>query len=92
VLGDAEKRKKYDALGENWKNFQSGQAYTGGNPFGNFNFGTEYICRNGYGRFHEWEQSIFRFFNAFFGGGKRAKSSRFGGTWANYQQVPIMKQ
>ncbi len=88
VLGDAEKRKKYDALGENWKNFQSGQAYTGGNPFGNFNFG------NG-GTYVEMDMEDFMngnnqfsdFFNAFFGGGKRAKSSGFGGTWANYQQA-----
>ncbi|MFQ3578647.1 MAG: J domain-containing protein [Bacteroidales bacterium] len=88
VLGDAEKRKKYDALGENWKNFQSGQAYSGGNPFGNFNFGQEatYVemdiedFMNGNNQFSD-------FFNAFFGGGKRAKSSNFGGSWANFQHA-----
>lgn len=33
VLGDAEKRKKYDTLGENWK--QYGQPGGAGGPFGN---------------------------------------------------------
>ena len=89
VLGDAEKRKKYDELGANWKNFQSGQAYSGGNPFGNFNFGQggTYVemdmddFMNGNNQFSD-------FFNAFFGGGRRAKSTNFGGgSWGNFQQA-----
>lgn len=88
VLGDAEKRKKYDALGENWKNFQSGQAYSGGNPFGNFNFGKG-------GTYVEMDMEDFMsgnnqfsdFFNAFFGGGKRTKTSDFDGSWTNFQQA-----
>jgi curved DNA-binding protein len=89
VLGDAEKRKKYDSLGVNWKNFQSGQAYSGGNPFGKFDFGngSEYVevdmndFMNGNNQFSD-------FFNAFFGGGRRAKSSNFGsGSWGNFQQA-----
>lgn len=89
VLGDAEKRKKYDELGANWKNFQSGQAYSEGNPFWNFNFGQggTYVdmemedFMNGNNQFSD-------FFNAFFGGGRRAKSSNFGsGSWGNFQQA-----
>jgi curved DNA-binding protein len=89
VLGDVEKRKKYDSLGGNWKNFASGQAYSGGNPFGNFNFGKggTYVemdlndFMNGNNQFSD-------FFNAFFGGGTRAKSSNFGGgSWGNFQQA-----
>jgi curved DNA-binding protein len=89
VLGDVEKRKKYDALGANWKNFQSGQAYSGGNPFANFNFG------NG-GTYVEVDMDDFMsgnsqfsdFFNAFFGGGRRAKTSNFGGgSRKNFQQA-----
>ncbi len=34
VLGDAEKRKKYDQLGANWKHFQQQGAGAGWNPFG----------------------------------------------------------
>ncbi len=89
VLGDAEKRKKYDELGANWKNFQSGQTYSGGNPFGNFNFGQggTYVemdmddFMNGNNQFSD-------FFNMFFGGGRRAKSTNFGGgSWGNFQQA-----
>lgn len=93
VLGDAEKRKKYDELGTNWKNFQSGQAYSGGNPFGNFNFGQggTYVemdmddFMNGNNQFSD-------FFNMFFGGGRRAKSTNFGGgSWGNFQQAADYK-
>jgi curved DNA-binding protein len=38
VLGDADKRRKYDELGANWRQYeqaqQAGQAYPGGSPFG----------------------------------------------------------
>ncbi len=34
VLGDAEKRKKYDLLGVNWKHFQQQGTGAGRNPFG----------------------------------------------------------
>lgn len=66
VLGDAEKRKKYDDLGENWQQYQqrgapnNNQQYynpQGGSPFG------------GEGGFSD-------FFESFFGGG----SSGFGGS------------
>jgi DnaJ-class molecular chaperone len=40
VLGDPEKRKKYDELGANWRQYeqarQQGQPYPGGSPFGGF--------------------------------------------------------
>ena len=89
VLGDAEKRKKYDELGANWKNFQSGQAYSGGNPFGNFNFGQggTYVEMD-MDDFMNGNNQISDFFNAFFGGGRRAKSTNFGGgSWGNFQQA-----
>src|SRR5215831_17328893 len=38
VLGDAEKRRKYDELGANWRMYeqaeQQGQPFPGGSPFG----------------------------------------------------------
>jgi curved DNA-binding protein len=89
VLGDIEKRNKYDSLGVNWKNFQSGKSYSGGNPFENFNFGNA-------GTFVEMDMDDFMsgnnqfsdFFNAFFGSGRRTKSSNFGGgSWRNFQQT-----
>ncbi len=40
VLGDPEKRKKYDELGANWRMYeqaqQHGQPYPGGSPFAGF--------------------------------------------------------
>jgi curved DNA-binding protein len=45
VLGDPEKRKKYDELGANWRQYeeaqQQGQPYPGGSPFGGGGFGSE---------------------------------------------------
>jgi DnaJ-class molecular chaperone len=34
VLGDAEKRRKYDELGANWRMYEQGQPFPGGSPFG----------------------------------------------------------
>jgi curved DNA-binding protein len=40
VLGDADKRKKYDTLGPNWEAFsQAGAGAPGGNPFGGYGGG-----------------------------------------------------
>ena len=36
VLGDAEKRKKYDELGANWRMYEQAQQQGGGAPFGGF--------------------------------------------------------
>src|SRR5688572_24990464 len=34
VLGDSEKRRKYDELGANWRMYEQGQGFPGGAPFG----------------------------------------------------------
>ena len=45
VLGDPEKRRKYDELGANWRMYeqaqQQGQPFPGGSPFGGFGGGAE---------------------------------------------------
>jgi curved DNA-binding protein len=45
VLGDAEKRRKYDELGANWRMYeqaqQGGAGFPGGNPFGGFGGGAQ---------------------------------------------------
>lgn len=45
VLGDPEKRRKYDELGANWRMYeqaqQQGQPFPGGSPFGGFGGGGE---------------------------------------------------
>lgn len=78
VLGDPEKRKRYDELGENWKageNFTPPQGWSS-RPFGHRPGGQEDL-----GGFSD-------FFEALFGGGRRAASGRTGfdrmdpGRWA----------
>src|SRR5262245_37109534 len=40
VLGDAGKRKKYDELGANWRQFEQAQQAGGANPFAQWNVNT----------------------------------------------------
>jgi curved DNA-binding protein len=77
VLGDADKRKKYDTLGPNWEAFsQAGAGATGGNPFGGFGGGNvRYEFRTGdagdLGGFSD-------FFRTFFSGGGAAGGAATG--------------
>jgi curved DNA-binding protein len=89
VLGDPEKRRKYDELGANWRQYEqaqrTGQAPPGGNPFGG-----QWSQAPGGGGFHPMtedevsdmfggEESPFSdFFRTFFGGGGRPADSRRG--------------
>lgn len=70
VLGDPEKRKKYDALGENWKYYDEaaarGGAYQGGG--GGHNFRPEDFMQGGAG--------FSDFFEQFFGGSGSAGGQR----------------
>ena len=77
VLGDPEKRKKYDELGENWSYFdQSGnpnQGYTRGRPTG----GQQYYYEGEDGNpFGGSESGFSDFFEQFFGGGGGRRSGR----------------
>lgn len=76
VLGDEEKRKKYDMLGENWHRFQKGGA-EGAHPFGG-NEGNTFVFEGdfsdlfsgmGQGR---GSSGFSDFFDAFFGGSRNA--------------------
>jgi len=72
VLSDPEKRKKYDTLGSNWKQYErAGFGQGGGNPFSGFGSqgGRSY-------QYHGDFEDVFNnlggfsdFFNSFFGGG-----------------------
>jgi len=86
VLGDADKRRKYDELGANWRAYEQAQRTGGPNPFEQ---GTWTVnMGGGQGGFHtmseEEMQEIFGtdnpfsdFFNTFFGGvGERDAGSR----------------
>lgn len=70
VLGDPEKRKKYDQLGANWKQYEQ-YANAGAGGFG-FNGGrgrTQYQYTGDFGDFFEGAGGFSDFFNMFFGGG-----------------------
>lgn len=88
VLSDAEKRKKYDALGANWKEYEQYQRAGGGGPF---TWGDAGGARSSGGTTYrtldpeEYEQ-IFGdlggasdFFRTFFGGGGFSGAGGFGG-------------
>ena len=84
VLGDPEKRKKYDELGANWRMYEQAQQSGGGAPFGagyhvNFSGGpggsrtmTEEEMRQIFGD----EDPFSDFFKTFFGGGTREEPGR----------------
>ena len=77
VLGDAEKRRKYDELGANWRLYeqaqQSGQdPVAGGFPFGAGNWSVHFGGAGSAPNVHEVfgdEDPFSDFFQAFFGGG-----------------------
>jgi DnaJ-class molecular chaperone len=76
VLGDPEKRKKYDELGANWRQYEQAQQ-AGDSPFGDIRWTTSGASPGGYRAVDEEElRSMFgdavpfsEFFQAFFGGG-----------------------
>src|SRR5215216_3052708 len=76
VLGDPDKRKKYDELGANWRMYENAQPQ-GGGPFGGFNVNMGGGAGGGYrtmtpeemeGMFGG-ENPFSDFFTTFFGGG-----------------------
>ena len=74
VIGDPEKRRKYDQYGEQWKQadaFGGGQGFggRGGNPFEGFDF-SNFSGGGGFSSFFE---------NLFGGGAKRSWTGGFGG-------------
>jgi DnaJ-class molecular chaperone len=86
VLGDPEKRKKYDELGANWRMYEQAGAPGGGSPFdqggwtvnmggspgGGFHTMTEEEMREMFGT----ENPFSDFFNTFFGGAEPGESRR----------------
>jgi curved DNA-binding protein len=74
VLGDPEKRKKYDELGSNWKQYeQAGFSGQYGFNRGGAGFGRG---QGGFEDFFEGSGGFSDFFNAFFGGQGFSQSSR----------------
>ncbi len=65
VLGDADKRKKYDELGSNWKHYDQYKNAQQGRRAGNYQYSGEYGDFFGGSRGGGFSD----FFNSFFGGG-----------------------
>jgi DnaJ-class molecular chaperone len=100
VLGDPEKRRKYDELGANWRMYeqaqQQGQGFPGGSPFGGGGGGAWNINMGGPGggyrtmseeEMHDLfgnEDPFSDFFKTFFGGGGGAA----GGARARQGRAP----
>jgi len=87
VLGDAEKRRKYDELGANWRSYEQAEQQGGASPFGGGGWGfrtggdrggvhtmTEEEMRQAFGDADPFSD----FFHAFFGGRPEAASTPSG--------------
>ena len=85
VLGDPEKRRKYDELGANWRMYEQAGAQPGGDPFGQG--GWTVNVGGGPGGFRTMSEDEMRemfgtdnpfsdFFNTFFGGGEAGEGRR----------------
>lgn len=85
VLSDPEKRKKYDAMGENWRHYQESGGRTGGfdwsqyaSPGGGFTF--EGDASDFFG-----QEGFSDFFSSFFGGGRGRTRGRASFKGQDYQ-------
>ncbi len=72
VLGDPEKRKKYDDLGANWQQYEQ----TGFSGFDFGGFSGQGFGQGGFGEFFGARSGFSDFFDAFFGGGFAQGQSR----------------
>jgi curved DNA-binding protein len=92
VLGNPEKRKKYDELGENWQQYEKQGNQQGGNPFGGNQGGQYRYESNGNDPFGG--QSDFSdFFEQFFAGGAKSgggrTQNRKGGNYETEMEITL---
>jgi curved DNA-binding protein len=84
VLSDVSKRKKYDALGADWKAGAEFRPPPGWQPFGEGGFRTQGRSGAGGAEFHFGGTGFSDFFEQFFGSAGRGGAGRFDrGTFAN---------
>ncbi len=83
VLGDPEKRRKYDELGANWRQYEQAQQQPGGAPFwqwstpgGQPGGGYQAIDEDQLRDMFGGENPFSDFFNVFFGSGARTETRR----------------
>lgn len=88
VLSNAEKRKKYDELGENWQQYEQAGNQGGGNPFGGA-AGQQYRGGNeGYGGQTDFSDFFEQFFAGKTRGGSNAQSRR-GGDYETEMEISL---
>ena len=91
VLKDSEKRKKYDQLGANWKQYQNAGPGQGGYGFSNFGganrgSGSTFYYEGDLGDiFGSSGEGFSDFFNSFFGGGGTGRRSGFSGQQQHFK-------
>jgi curved DNA-binding protein len=95
VLGDPEKRKKYDELGANWRMYEQAGAPGAGNPFGGgFNPGAgqpggfRTMTQEEMDEMFGGESPFSDFFTTFFGGGGGVGGARAGRSGGRTRQRP----
>ncbi len=88
VLSNPEKRKKYDELGENWKQYEQSGNQRSSNPFGGANRGQNYYNNEPFGNGRESDFSDF--FEQFFAGRTNSKSKTQDRN-GNYNNTPNFK-
>lgn len=94
VLSKPDKRKKYDELGENWKQYEQNENQAQGNPFGGSGGGQQYYYQGGGGNsFGKEEQGDFSdFFSQFFSGRERGTGrtqERRGGDYETEMEITL---
>lgn len=91
VLGNPEKRKKYDELGENWQQYEKQGNQQGGSPFGGNQGGQYRYESNGNDTFGQADFSDF--FEQFFSGGGRSggerSQNRKGGDYETEMEITL---
>jgi curved DNA-binding protein len=84
VLGNPEKRKKYDELGENWRQFEQSGNASGGNPFGGGTGGRPFYYEGdindifGEAGASDYSDFFEQFFGRSTGGRNQSRKSGFG--------------
>jgi curved DNA-binding protein len=91
VLGNPEKRKKYDELGENWQQYEHAGNQQGGNPFGGNQGGQYRYESNGNDPFGG-SSDFSDFFEQFFSGGSKnggRTQNRRGGDYETDMEITL---
>jgi curved DNA-binding protein len=91
VLGNPEKRKKYDELGENWQQYEHAGNQQGGNPFGG-NQGGQYRYESNGNDSFGGQSDFSDFFEQFFSGGSKnggRTQNRRGGDYETEMEITL---